>query len=161
VRVWPLTLSESGQTMSVFPNTCWSRPGGNCCVQSTTAGLKRPQQRRWKKDARFLTTPKLPRRETRGAVSTEGLPVPEMADHLLDVFMSGNLLCACFLPQTKISLPVDAQLNFFLYFETWALKCGFQLILARGHMWENISLYSYRNKGNGSGASVQGHTIHW
>lgn len=45
--------------MSVCPNMGWSRLGGNCCVQSIMAGLKRPQQRSWKKETRFRTTPKL------------------------------------------------------------------------------------------------------
>lgn len=49
--------------MSVCPNMGASRPGGNCCVQSMMAGLKRPQQRSWKKDTRFRTTPKLQRQD--------------------------------------------------------------------------------------------------
>lgn len=68
-RVWPLTLSEGwrgGQTMSVWPNIGWSRLGGNCCVQSMMVGLKRPQQRSWKNDTRFFTTPRLQRDSWRG-----------------------------------------------------------------------------------------------
>lgn len=48
-----------GQTMFICSNRYWSRWGWNCAVQSTTAGLKRPQQRRWKNEARFCTTPML------------------------------------------------------------------------------------------------------
>lgn len=58
VQDWRKSLTLC-QTMSVWPNMCCSRPGGNCCVQSMTAGLKRPQQRSWKKETRFRTTPRL------------------------------------------------------------------------------------------------------
>lgn len=61
VKSLTLDPERGGQTMSVCPNMGWSRPGGNCCVQSMTAGLKRPQQRSWKKETRFRTTPKLQR----------------------------------------------------------------------------------------------------
>lgn len=47
--------------MLLCPNIGWSQPGGNCCVQSIMAGLKMPQQRSWKKETRFRTTPKLQR----------------------------------------------------------------------------------------------------
>lgn len=88
----PPTLDpdQEGQTMSVCPNMGASRPGGNCCVQSMTAGLKRPQQRSWKKDTRFRTTPKLQRQ----------------ADHIRDRAFTGRAtrLCSAVFTQRQIQL---------------------------------------------------------
>lgn len=59
-RVSPGHTEEGGgQTMLICSDRYWSRWGWNWAVQSTTAGLQRPQQRRWKNDARFWTTPML------------------------------------------------------------------------------------------------------
>lgn len=83
--------------MSVCPNMGASWPGGNCCVQSMTAGLKRPQQRSWKKDTRFRTTPKLQRR----------------ADHIQDGAFTGLAtrftLSSCSLLTARISIKIGRR----------------------------------------------------
>lgn len=48
------------------------RLGGNCCVQSVTTGLKRPQQRSWKKETRLRTTPRL-ERQRNGSGTSSGM----------------------------------------------------------------------------------------